>query len=173
MSTVIASKGFKVFGVEVNKEKCLLIGKGKAPFFEPKVNDLLEKTIGNQFEVTSNLKDAVLQSDVIFVCVGTPSRQDGSIDLTFIKNISHEIGEILKHSKDFKVIVIKSTISPTTTDKIVKPILENTSLKKSGVDFGLCMNPEFLKEGTAVDDMLNPHLVVIGSEDEKNKKNHV
>jgi len=170
MSTVIASKGFKVYGVEVDKEKFSLISQGQVPFFEPKVKEFLLKNLGKQFELTSNLKDAVIKSEIIFICVGTPSNSDGSADLSFIKKVSQEIGEILRDIDSFKIIVVKSTVPPTTTNNLVKNNLEKSSNKKSGVDFGLCMNPEFLKEGSAVDDMLSPHLVVIGTDNEQTKK---
>jgi len=170
MSTVIASKGFSVIGVETDLDKYSCISKGKAPFFEPKVNDLLQSTLGKQFQVTTKLNDAISNSEIIFICVGTPSNPDGSANLTYIKKVIEDIGKILKDQQNFKTIVVKSTVPPTTTIKIVKNSLEKNSNKKLGIDFGLCMNPEFLKEGSAIHDMLFPHLLVIGSEDNNTKK---
>jgi len=170
MAAVIASKGFRVFGVENDKEKASQISQGKIPFFEPKVKEFFLSNFGKNLEITTTFSEAASKSDIIFICVGTPSNSDGSSDLTFIKKVSHEIGEILKNSNSFKIIVVKSTVPPTTTNNLVKTTIEKVSTKKSGIDFGLCMNPEFLKEGTAVDDMLSPHLVVIGTEDEQTRK---
>ena len=169
MATVIASKGLRVFGIDNDKKKCSLITKGIIPFFEPKVNNLLNTTLEKQLTVTTELKDAVSSSDMIFICVGTPSRSDGSVDLTYIEKVSQEIGKILRENNTFKVVVVKSTVPPNTTNRLVKKTLEKYSSKKSGIEFGLCMNPEFLKEGNAIDDMLSPHLIVIGAEDERTK----
>jgi len=111
------------------------------------------------------------KSDIIFICVDTPSNLDGSSDLSFLEKVCQEIGKFLKDSDSFKIITVKSTVPPTTIKNLVKKTLEQTSSKKCGTDFGLCMNPEFLKEGSAVDDMLSPHLIVIGAEDERTRKN--
>ena len=170
MATVMASKGFTVRGIEIDQDKYSLIKKAEVPFFEPKVKDLLLTTLGKQFEVTNNIKDGVSKSEIIFLCVGTPSKLDGSADLSFIKQVSQEIGQVLKKNNSFKIISVKSTVPPTTTTKLVKTTLEKISNKKSGVDFGLCMNPEFLREGSAIDDMFSPHLIVIGSEDTRTKE---
>jgi len=171
MATVMASKGFKVIGVDNDKEKISTIKQSKAPFFEPNIKELLGKTLGNHFEATDNLKDAVLKSDTVFICVGTPSNPDGSANLSFLKKVCQEIGQILKENNTFKTIVVKSTVPPLTTNGLVKQTLEKYSSKKSDSDFGLCMNPEFLREGNAVEDMLSPHLIVIGTNDERTKKN--
>ncbi len=169
MSTVIASKGLSVIGVETNSDKLLKIKQGKSPFYEPQIEKYLTSNIDKTFHVSDNLKDSVTQSDIIFICVGTPSQDDGSADLSFIKNICSEIGRCLKNESHFKTIIIKSTIPPSTCTNIVKSILEDESTKKTGIDFGLCMNPEFLREGSAIQDMLEPHLLVVGSEHEKTK----
>lgn len=167
MATVVASKEFSVVGVETNPERLDNIKNCKVPFFEPKVDEFLSNTINKTFHVSDNLSESVFKSDIIFVCVGTPSKSDGSVDLSYVKQVCKEVGTVLKETEDFKVVVIKSTVPPLTTNQTVKPILEKESQKKAEKDFGLCMNPEFLKEGSAIDDMLHPHLVVIGSEDEK------
>ena len=120
-----------------------------------------------QMEATTLAKDAVTESDVIVIAVGTPF--DGKeIDLTFIKSVSQQIGEVLSDKDDYHVVVIKSTVVPGTTDDVVLPILEEASGKKAGVDFGVGMNPEFLREGEAVGDFMNPDrivLFVLGSND--------
>ena len=107
MATVMASKGFTVHGIEIDQDKCSLIKKGKVPFFEPKVKDLLLSTLGKKFEVTNNIKDGVSKSEIIFICVGTPSKPDGGIDLSFIKKVSQEIGQILEESNSYKIIITK------------------------------------------------------------------
>lgn len=170
MATVIASKGYQVLGVESDEKKCSLINQGHVPFFELKVEELLKKTLGTNLKVITNLKEAVQKSEIIFICVGTPSKLDGSVDLAFIKQVSKDLGDILKNEKSFKIVVVKSTVPPTTTSKFVKTLLEKHSGKTSGIDFGVSMNPEFLKEGTAIDDMLLPHLVVIGTGDKRTNK---
>lgn len=109
-----------------------------------------------------SIEEAVFSSKIIFLTVGTPSNPDGSINLDYIKSAITEIGIALKKTKNYKLIVIKSTIIPNTTNTIIKAILEEKSTKKCGLDFGLCMNPEFLKEGTALHDTLNPDRIIIG-----------
>lgn len=169
MSTVMASKGFRVTGVEKDDYKHSLISEGKVPFFEPKVKELLDTILKKQFFVSDDPKNAVSNNDIIFISVGTPSKSDGSIDLSCVKKVCQEIGEAIQDSENFKIIVVKSTVPPNTTKNLIKNTIEEFSSKRAGIDFGLCMNPEFLKEGSAIDDMLSPHLIVIGTEDEKTK----
>ena len=170
MSSFFSSKGISVMGVDNNPEKISKINKGNPPFFEPKLDNLLSSNLGKTFQVTSNLKEAVLCSNLIFVCVGTPSNSDGSANLSFLQKICEELGKILQELDDYKIIIIKSTVPPTTTNNLVQNVLEKFSLKHAGKDFGLCMNPEFLREGSAVDDMISPHLIVIGVNEDQTKK---
>ncbi len=125
------------------------------------------KEAKNNFNATTHLGFAIQNYDIIFIAVGTPSRQDGSIDLTQVEEVSKQIGECLANEKEYKIIVVKSTVLPETTEKTVIPLLEKYSDKKAGKHFGICMNPEFLREGTALDDFLNPDRVVIGEIDKK------
>ena len=170
MSLVFADKGHKVLGVDIDIDKLNHIRKKNATFFEPHVTYLLKKHFENNFNVTSSIEDALNTSDFLFVCVGTPSNpEDGSADLTAVKNVFHSIGKSLHSKSDgFQTVIMKSTVPPGTTS-IMKEILEQESSKQVGSVFGLCMNPEFLKEGSAVNDMQNPHLVVIGTNDEFSK----
>jgi len=170
MSLVFADKGHRVLGVDIDTNKLDNIRKKNATFFEPHVTNLLEKHFENNFNVTSNIDDVLRTSDFLFVCVGTPSDpKDGSADLTAIKNVFRLIGKSLNSKSDgFQTIIMKSTVPPGTTN-MMKEILEQESGKLVGSVFGLCMNPEFLKEGSAVNDMQNPHLVVIGTNDESSK----
>jgi len=171
MATTIANKGIKVIGIDVNKEKCQLLKNGEVPFYEPEVDELLKKTIGNTLEITNEFEYGITNSEIIFVCVGTPSNDDGSVNLQYVKDACLNIGQILGKTNDiFRTIIIKSTVPPTTTNTIIQNILQQKSNKKVGIDFGLCMNPEFLKEGSAVNDMNSPHLIVIGADDDKSSE---
>ncbi len=110
-----------------------------------------------------------MNSEITFICVGTPSKEDGSIDLRYVKSASKGVGEVLANKDDFHVVVVKSTVLPGTTEGVVKSIIEKESGKKEFKDFGLAMNPEFLREGNAVEDFFNPDRIVIGVKDEKTK----
>jgi len=164
-----ASKGYKVITSTHDAKKASKISKGIPPFYEPNLQELLEKTIRNgQLQCLLNQADkAVHETDITFNAVGTPSKPDGSIDLQHIENSTREIGRALNKKDKYHVVVVKSTVVPGTTQSIVKPILEKQSRKRCGSDFGLCMNPEFLREGSAVEDTLNPDRIVIGEHDKK------
>ncbi len=160
-----ANKGFEVIASTHDPKKVELINEGKAPFYEKDLNPILREAVkkGNLKTIVGR-KEAILNSDITFIAVGTPSKEDGGIDLGFIKSSAKEIGEALK-DKDRHLVVVKSTVAPGTTEEIVKPIIEKYSGKKVGPDFGLCMSPEFLREGNAVYDTLNPDRIVIGESD--------
>lgn len=150
-------------------EKAAKINRGFPPFYEPDLQELLQKTVraGYLKCLLNEPRKAVLDTDITFNAVGTPSKPDGSIDLQHIERSSHEIGEALRKKDTYHVVVIKSTVVPRTTQNIVKPILEKQSRKQCGQDFGLCMNPEFLREGSALEDTLSPDRIVIGEYDKK------
>ncbi|MDD2665834.1 MAG: UDP-glucose/GDP-mannose dehydrogenase family protein [Methanocellales archaeon] len=160
-----AHKGFDVIASTHDPKKVELIKEGKAPFYEKDLTPILVGAVkkGN-LRVMVGRKEAILDSDITFIAVGTPSKADGSIDLGFIKSSAKEIGEALK-DKDGHLVVVKSTVAPGTTEEIVKPVIEKHSGKKIGSDFGLCMSPEFLREGNAVYDTLHPDRIVIGESD--------
>lgn len=163
-----AVKGNDVVCVDIDKEKVDRINRGDSPIYEPLLDDYLKKVLGDKnFRATTDLKEAIKNTEISFIAVGTPSRKDGSIDLKYIEEASKQIGEVLKNKQDYHVIVVKSTVVPETTEKVVIPNVEKTSSKKAGKDFGVCMNPEFLREGTAMEDFLTPDRVVIGSIDKK------
>jgi UDPglucose 6-dehydrogenase len=165
----LAALGHKVVCVEINKEKMEMVKNGQPPFYERGVKELLQKLIKQKlFSVTSDLEKSVINSNVTMIAVGTPT-VNNKIDLTYIKKASEQVGRALKKTKKYNVVVIKSTVLPGTTENVVKPILEKFSGKKAGV-FGLCMNPEFLREGTALEDATHPDRVVIGALDEKSGK---
>jgi len=166
----LANKGHSVFCVGRNKEKVSKISRGIPIIYEENLEKLLNKALetGN-FLATTDLKTAVKESDVSFICVSTPSGESGKIDLKQIEGASAEIGKALGEKKSYHVVTVKSTVVPGTTENIVIPILEKFSGKKAGADFGVCMNPEFLREGCAVSDFLYPKDtgIVIGELDNK------
>lgn len=167
----LASKGNDVVCVDLIKEKVDSINSGKPPIQEKGLEKLLQIVLQNKrFRATTNLKEAILSTEVSFVCVGTPPKKSGAIDLSFIKNTSVELGKILTEKNSFHVVVIKSTVTPGTTENIVVPLLEKNSGKKAGIDFGVCTSPEFLREGKALEDFLNPDRIIIGKLDEESAR---
>ena len=162
-----ANRGFKVLISTKDPKKIKMINEGKAPFFEPELDGLLRKAArSGMLQASGTRAEAVLNSDVTFVCVGTPSADDGSIDLNFIYEAAEEVGRSLRKKKGYHVVVMRSTIVPGTTDK-VREIAEKLSGKKAGKGFGICMCPEFLRQGQAVYDTFNPDRVVIGEHDRR------
>ncbi len=163
-----ASQGHRVICVDVVPEKVEQINAGITPIFEPGLEDLLTHTRSEGLlNATLDAVSAIKEAELVFIAVPTPSKEDGSIDLSFVEEASHTIGRTLKEAEHWKTIVVKSTVVPGTTENIVGKIIEEESGKKRGADFGLAMNPEFLKEGKAVEDFLNPDRVVIGAIDPK------
>jgi len=161
--------GNEVIFVDVDERKINMINNAKPPIYEEGLEELMREFKG-KYRATKDYRDAILNSEVTFIAVGTPSREDGSIDLTYVEQASREIGKVLREKKDYHVVVVKSTVLPGTTENVVKPILEKESGKKTFEDFGLAMNPEFLREGVALNDFLNPDRIVIGVQDKRTKK---
>jgi UDPglucose 6-dehydrogenase len=164
-----ASRGYNVTASTHDAEKAGKINKGTPPFHEPNVQEMLKQAIQSERLICliNQTEKAVLETDLTFDAVGTPSRPDGSIDLQFIETSSRDVGKALNKKSTYHVMVIKSTVVPGTTQDLVKPILEKESKKKCGLDFGLCMNPEFLRQGSAFEDTLHPDRIVIGEHDKK------
>ena len=163
---------FAEFGHEItligrDRKKIEMINNGKPPIYEPGLEEILRRGIQSKRIKATDDYSVVKESDVVFICVGTPSNEDGSIDLSQIRTSSGQIAEQLKFVDRFIVVVVKSTVVPQTTVAVVKPILENVSDKKCGVDFGIAMNPEFLKEGNAVEDFVHPDKIVLGTLDNR------
>jgi len=153
-----------------SEDKIRRLRAGTPLIHEESLEELLKDTLNKgAFIPSTNVSEAVRTSDVLFVCVGTPSRDDGSIDLSQVEAASKAIGLALKGSDQYKVVVVKSTVVPGTTDDVVVPTLERFSGKKVGVEFGVCMNPEFLREGRAVRDFLFPKEtgIIIGELDRR------
>jgi len=163
----LAEKGFNVNCIDIDNKKIDLINKGIPPIYEEGLETLLKKNVVNGRLIASNdLDQAIKKSDMSIITVGTPF--DGKrIDLIQVKNSARGIGEALKQKKEYHVVVVKSTVIPGTTDNVVLPILEEYSGKKAGRDLGIGMNPEFLREGCAVGDFMNPDRIVIGGIDKK------
>ena len=163
-----ASKENNVIAVDKDPEKVDSINKALSPFHEPHLNDFLRKAVnGGCLKSVPDLKEAILSTEITFITVGTPSKADGSIDLHQIQDSTIEIGEALNKKDKYHLIVVKSTVVPGTTENFVKPLLEQHSDKHCGSDFGLCMNPEFLREGSAIHDTFHPDRVIIGEYDKK------
>ncbi len=161
-----AKLGHSVTCVDVDAAKVETINSGQSPIYEPGLEDLLQ-IYAHNLHATTDAATAVQHSDITFICVGTPSSPDGSIDLTSIQNTAAQIGKILKTLPAWHLIVVKSTVVPGTTDTDVKTLLEQNSGKHVTTGFGLAMNPEFLREGNAIHDFLNPDRIVIGVSDQK------
>ncbi len=161
-----ARLGHNVICRDINKKAVDTINSGRSHIYEKGIDEILEKAVGKNLKATIDLKESVLTSDITFICVGTPSKDNGNINLKHVKEVIRDIGEILKE-KSYHVIVVKSTVTPGTTEKIIIPLLERSSGKKVGIDFGVAVNPEFLREGVAIEDFLNPDRIIIGSYDQR------
>ena len=166
-AATFASRGIRTIGIDINQERVDKISKGKTPVHEPQLDSLIKAVVKKKFlEASSDISTAA-GTGITFLTVGTPARSDGSIDLAFVRDASEDLGKALKAKKGYHLVVVKSTVVPGTTNNTVKPTLEESSGKKAGEQLGLCANPEFLKEGTAIDDALHPDKIVIGSNDKK------
>lgn len=165
----LAVLGNRVSCIDTDKNKVLMINRAQSPFYEPGMDKYLKKVLKSKSLIsTDDLEKAVLESDITIIAVGTPTVNE-KIDLTFIEKASEQIGKALAKTKKYHVVAVKSTVLPGVTENTVKPILEKYSNKKVG-EFGLCMTPEFLREGCAMEDALNPDRIVIGCIDEKSGK---
>ena len=158
--------GYRVIGVDVSAAKVEMLGSGRTPIIEARMNELVgEGKRAGLLRATTNATEAVLDSDVSFVCVGTPSLKNGKLDLSHIESVAREIGAAIREKKSPHVFVLRSTVLPGTTETIALPILEQESGKKCGRDFTVCYNPEFMREGSAVADFLNPPYTILGASD--------
>jgi UDPglucose 6-dehydrogenase len=160
----LAELGHTVTCIDIDEGKVAALNRGEPPIFEPGLEPLLQRNLGTRLRATTDLGAAVRSSELTFVCVGTPSRSDGSIDVSFVQQAAEQIGGALAATTDFHAVVVKSTVVPGTSDRVVRPALERTSGKRAGVDFGVGVNPEFLTEGQAVDDFLQPDRIVVGGD---------
>ncbi len=161
----LAEEGHEVIGVDPQQSKVDLINAGKSPIIEKDIGEMIAANVAiGRLRATSDVQDAVRHTDVSLICVGTPSMGNGHIDLRYVKRVCEQIGEGLRNHRGHTV-VIRSTMLPGTMRTVVIPALETSSGLKAGEDFGLCINPEFLREGTAVHDYFHPPKTVIGEID--------
>jgi GDP-mannose 6-dehydrogenase len=164
----LADAGNEVIGVDVNPTKVEIINSGKSPIIEDGVDDLIAKVVrSGRLLATTDSNRAIHDSDVSLVCVGTPSNQNGSLHLRHVEQVCREIGSALKTKTERHVVVIRSTMLPGTVQNTVVPALEETSGKKAVTDFGICINPEFLREGSSLKDYHAPPFTLIGADDEE------
>src|SRR6201992_1292956 len=164
IAACLAHQGNRVIGVDLSAAKGEELHSGTSPIVEPKVNEIVQEAHrANRLSATSSVQEAVLASDVSFLCVGTPSLKNGKLDLGNIEPVCRQIGEVLKSKSSFHAVVVRSTVLPGTSDSIVVPTLEKVTGKREGEAFGVCVNPEFMREGTAVNDFLEPEMTIIGA----------
>ena len=161
LAAVLSAKGNNVFGIDVDENKCTSIKKGISPFFEPDLEKTLRIGLKKNLKISNDFS-MIKNADIIFVTVGTPQSNSGAIELSIMKNAIKMIGKIMSNSKKNQIILIKSTVTPGSMENIILPILEKTSKRKAGKDFGLISNPEFLQESSAIKDTKYPHAVVLG-----------
>ena len=158
-----AADGHDVIGIDVNADKVAAVNAGRSPIVEPGLEDLLADGVAQKrLRATTSTAEAVNESDLSLICVGTPSRKNGSLDLSYLVRVCEQIGAIVKTKKDYHVVVVRSTVLPGTTHGKVIPALEASSGKKYGDGFGVAVNPEFLREGTALKDFRHPPLTLVG-----------
>lgn len=167
----MAGSGHQVVGVDINNIKISAIQNGKCPIIEPELPELIAEAVekGN-LTATSDIREAVLNTEISLICIGTPSRPNGSLNLSFVEKVSGEIGKVLKDKKENHTVVVRSTVLPGTTENIVIPILEESSGGNNGEDFSVIFNPEFLREGKAIYDFYHPPRTVIGTLDKDSGK---
>src|SRR5579862_3129183 len=167
----LAHQGNLVIGVDLNRAKVEAVEAGHSPIVEPGLSDVISASHqASHLHATSDSTSAVLNSDMSFLCVGTPSLRNGKLDLGHIEPVCREIGEALKKKDSFHLIVLRSTVLPGTAESVVIPALEKASGKSLGQGFGVCVNPEFMREGTAVTDFLQPSMTVIGASDPADRR---
>jgi GDP-mannose 6-dehydrogenase len=163
----LARNGHQVIGVDVNPDKVASLDQGLSPIVEEKIGQLIaDQRAAGRLTATSDPTAAVLDSQVSLICVGTPSLENGSPDTTYVERVAQQIGQALAGKTDYHTVIVRSTVLPGTTRQTVIPRLEEASGKKTGKDFGVCFNPEFLREGSSVHDFDHPPKTVIGQFDQ-------
>ena len=161
-----ADMGHQVSGVDVNPTKVSIINSGRSPVIEKGLSELIGDGVADgRVCATTDAREAVLGTEISIICVGTPSRPNGDLDLTYIRRVSEQIGQALAQKDTYHTVIARSTMLPGSTEEVVIPILEESSGKVAGRDFGVCFNPEFLREGSSIDDFYEPPYTVIGGHD--------
>jgi GDP-mannose 6-dehydrogenase len=162
-AAAIAADGHRVVGVDVNSDKVDHVNAGRSPIVEPGLDEMVKSSIeSGRLRATTDTADAVRSSDVSLICVGTPSRKNGSLDLSYLARVSEELGDAIRSKASYHVVVVRSTVLPGTTHDVVIPALERHSGKKYGEGFGVSVNPEFLREGSALRDFRYPPITLVG-----------
>jgi len=164
----LARDGHSIVGVDPNALKVDFLRQGKSPIVEPGLEELIAAAVtSGRLVAGCDPAAAVAQCDVLMVCVGTPGQANGSLDLSYVRRVVQQIGERLTGAAEYRVVVIRSTLLPGSMQSVVIPILEESSRRQAGKDFGVCINPEFLREGSAISDYDHPPKTVIGTSDER------
>jgi GDP-mannose 6-dehydrogenase len=162
-AAAFAADGHTVVGVDVNSDKVASLNEGRSPIVEKGLDELIQTAAANgSLRATTDTDEAVQATDLSLLCVGTPSRKNGSLDLSYLTRVCEQIGAALESKSEYHVVVVRSTVLPGTTHEIVIPTLEKASGKKYGTGFGVTVNPEFLREGTAIHDFRHPPFTLVG-----------
>jgi len=168
IAACFADLGHEVMNVDVDDSVVTALNDGEAPVSEPGLDDLLDRYTGETLFATTDYEDLVgFAPDVIFLALPTPSNEDGSIDTAIIEAGAESLGRVLGDIDGYPTVVVKSTVVPGTTEDTIGPVLERESGGEGGIDFGLAMNPEFLREGSAVSDFTDPDKLVFGTTDDR------
>ncbi len=164
----LADSGHQVIGVDVDQRKVDAINAGRSPVIEPGLDDLMKKVVASsRLRAIFDVREAIAGSSISFVCVGTPSQDNGALDLKYVEKVTLEIGEALRDAEHYHVVAFRSTMLPGTVEERLIPILEEISGRHAGRDFGVVMNPEFLREGSSLKDFHRPSRLVVGELDAK------
>jgi GDP-mannose 6-dehydrogenase len=165
-SACFARDGHEVIGVDVNPQKVALLNDGKSPIVEEEIGDMVMESVrAGRLRATEEVHDAIMNSDLSLICVGTPSNGNGSLSLYSVISVCRSIAQVLRHKKEYHLIVLRSTVLPGTVNRVILPLIEQESGKKLCNGFGLCFNPEFLREGSSVKDFYAPPFTLIGARD--------
>ena len=166
-----AKEGHSVLGVDINPQKVELINQGQSPIVESGLGEMINEAVQQGWlQASTDAETAVSNTAISLICVGTPSQLNGNLDLRFLLNVCEQIGKVLKNKQSFHVVVVRSTVLPGTVRSILIPTLEQYSGKTAGRDFGIAVNPEFLREGSAIQDFYHPPKTVIGADDSRSSE---
>ncbi len=159
-----AAQGHEVLGVDINPDKVAALNAGRSPIIEPGLEELVRTGVAEgRLAATQDVEKAVAHADALLICVGTPSMPNGNLDVTYVERVGAQIGQALRDVDDYKVVILRSTVLPGTVKDLLLPALTKRSGKEAGVDFGVVTNPEFLREGSAIKDFLDPSFTLVGA----------